>query len=120
MKLAISRRHLLRLGAASCAGGLAAPFVRRAAHADTQQAQLSAADKADVARIEQYLNGLGSVKASWIPAIRLRSAGCAAAPTARPARPAEAIRVTPISRTLGIVSSIMQKAMTRTMLTPTR
>lgn len=71
MKLAVSpvrlsRRHLLRLGAASFAGALASPFVLRGARADTaQQVALSATDKADVARIEGYLNSLSTVKASF-------------------------------------------------------
>ncbi len=62
----LSRRHLLQLGAASFAGTLAAPFILRAARADNaQQAALSETDKVDVARIEGYLNGLSSVKASF-------------------------------------------------------
>ena len=67
MKLPVSRRHLIRLGVASfVAGGLGMPFLVRAARADTaQQAALSETDKADVARIEGYLNGLSSVKASF-------------------------------------------------------
>ena len=66
MKLAVSRRHLLRLGAVSFAGALASPSILRAARADNaQQAQLSETDKVDVARIEGYLNGLNTVKASF-------------------------------------------------------
>jgi outer membrane lipoprotein-sorting protein len=65
MKLAVSRRHLLRLGAASFAGALAAPLALRGARADAQQAALSETDKVDVARIEDYLNGLNTVKASF-------------------------------------------------------
>jgi outer membrane lipoprotein-sorting protein len=71
MKLAVSRPHLsrrllLRVGAASFAGALASPFIPRNARADTaQQAQLSETDKVDVARIEGYLNGLSTVKASF-------------------------------------------------------
>jgi outer membrane lipoprotein-sorting protein len=66
MKLAVTRRHLLRLGAASFAGALASPFILRNARADTaQQVALSATDKADVARIEGYLNSLSTVKASF-------------------------------------------------------
>jgi len=65
MKLAVSRRHLLRLGAASFAGSLAMPITLRAARADAQQAALSETDKVDVARIEDYLNGLNTVKASF-------------------------------------------------------
>ncbi|MFD2578125.1 hypothetical protein ACFSTD_04815 [Novosphingobium colocasiae] len=45
---------------------------------------------------------IGSVSAIWNPAISALSAGCAAAPTASAASPAEAISVTPISRTPGI------------------
>ncbi len=66
MKLAVSRRHLLRLSAASFAGALAAPSILRSARADNaQQAALSETDRADVARIEGYLNGLSTVKASF-------------------------------------------------------
>lgn len=66
MKLAVTRRHLLRLGAASFTGALASPFILRGARADTaQQVALSATDKADVARIEGYLNSLSTVKASF-------------------------------------------------------
>ena len=66
MKLAVTRRHLLRLGAASFAGALASPSILRVARADTaQQAALSETDKVDVARIEGYLNGLSTVKASF-------------------------------------------------------
>jgi len=67
MKLPLSRRHLLQLGAASLvAGALPLPFLARAARADTaQQAALSETDKVDVARIEGYLNGLSTVKASF-------------------------------------------------------
>lgn len=66
MKLTVSRRHLLRLGAASVAGAIAAPAVLRGAWAQAaQQAALTETDKADVARIEGYLNGLSTVKASF-------------------------------------------------------
>jgi outer membrane lipoprotein-sorting protein len=66
MKFSPSRRQLL-LGAASLgAAAVALPFVHRAARADTaQQAALSETDKVDVARIEGYLNGLSTVKASF-------------------------------------------------------
>jgi outer membrane lipoprotein-sorting protein len=66
MKFSPSRRQLL-LGAASLgAAAVALPFVHRAARADTaQQAALSETDKIDVARIEGYLNGLSTVKASF-------------------------------------------------------
>lgn len=57
----LTRRSLLHLG---LAGALAAPlFPARADSA--QQAQLTDADKIDVARVEDYLNGLSSVKASF-------------------------------------------------------
>lgn len=63
MTLRHSRRHLLQLG---LAGAIAAPFITRRARADTaQQAQLTDADKVDVARVEGYLNGLSTVKASF-------------------------------------------------------
>lgn len=66
MKLTVSRRHLLRLGAASVAGAIAAPAVLRGAWAQAaQQAALTETDRADVARIEGYLNGLSTVKASF-------------------------------------------------------
>ena len=71
MKLAVSRsrlsrRHLLGLGAASVAGAIAAPLLVRGARADNaQQAALTEADRVDVARIEDYLNGLSTVKASF-------------------------------------------------------
>ena len=65
MKLSHSRRHLLRLGVASAAAALPLPSIARAWAEAAQQAQLSEQDRIDVARIEQYLNGLGSVKASF-------------------------------------------------------
>ncbi len=49
---------------------------------------------------------MGSVIAIWKPAISALSAGWAAAPTASAARPAEAMRVTPISRTPGTEASM--------------
>ncbi|GGC08447.1 hypothetical protein GCM10011494_28910 [Novosphingobium endophyticum] len=49
---------------------------------------------------------IGSVSAIWKPAISALSAGCAAAPTASAATPAEAISVTPISLTPGIETSM--------------
>jgi outer membrane lipoprotein-sorting protein len=66
MDLRLSRRHLLHLGTATAvAAALPMPFTVRA-HADTaQQAALSEADKIDVARVEDYLNGLSTVKASF-------------------------------------------------------
>lgn len=63
---------------------------------------------------------IGSVKAIWTPAIRFLSAGWAAAPTARPAMPADAIRVTPMLRTLGMLISIMQKVTSRIRNIPIR
>lgn len=63
MKSPVSRRHLLRLGAASLA---AMPLVIGAARAESaQQAALSEEDRIDVARIEDYLNGLSTVKANF-------------------------------------------------------
>jgi len=60
------RRALLRAGAGlagAAALGLALP---RIAFAETaQEAQLTDADKVDIARIEGYLNGLTTVKASF-------------------------------------------------------
>ena len=53
----------------------------------------------------------GSVIAICSPPISDRSAGWAAAPTASAARPAEAISVTPTSRTPGIASSIIATVM---------
>jgi outer membrane lipoprotein-sorting protein len=62
----LHRRALLRAGAGlagAAALGLALP---RIAFADTaQQAQLTDADRADIARVEGYLNGLSTVKASF-------------------------------------------------------
>ncbi|HNB27145.1 MAG TPA: outer membrane lipoprotein carrier protein LolA [Alphaproteobacteria bacterium] len=71
MDLRLSRRHLLRrdflrLGSATAlAAALPLPFVVRARAETAQQAQLSEADKIDVARVEDYLNGLSTVKASF-------------------------------------------------------
>jgi outer membrane lipoprotein-sorting protein len=62
----LNRRALLSVGAGVL--GLAAlpRFAPQAAMAATpQEAQLTDADKADVARIEDYLNGMSSVKASF-------------------------------------------------------
>jgi hypothetical protein len=60
---------------------------------------------------------IGSVNAICNPAISDLSAGCAAAPTASPARPAEAIKVSPRSRTPGIDSSI-RPTVTKTIRKP--
>lgn len=66
MKLPHSRRDLLKLGIASvAAAALPLPFAAQAQAESAQQAQLTESDKVDVARIEQYLNGLGTVKASF-------------------------------------------------------
>lgn len=67
MKSHLSRRRLLRLGTVSvAAGALAMPVLARLALAETaQQAQLTDADRVDVARVEGYLNGLSTVKASF-------------------------------------------------------
>jgi outer membrane lipoprotein-sorting protein len=58
----LSRRGLLAAGAAAL-GAAALPRLSRAD--EVQAAQLTPSDKADIARIEGYLNGLGTVKASF-------------------------------------------------------
>ena len=63
---------------------------------------------------------IGSVKASWIPAIKFLSAGWAAAATARPAIPADANRVSPTALTAGMVISMKQSVTTPTRITDTR
>lgn len=61
----LPRRDFLRLGTAAVLAG-ALPLSVTSAGAETaQQAQLSEADKVDVARIEGYLNSLSTVKASF-------------------------------------------------------
>jgi outer membrane lipoprotein-sorting protein len=62
----LNRRGLLQAGAGlvgAAAIGLAMPRVVRAQMA--QAAQLTDADKADIARVESYLNGIGTMKASF-------------------------------------------------------
>jgi outer membrane lipoprotein-sorting protein len=64
--LPLGRRNLLRAGAGllgAAAVGLAMPRILRAE--TVQAAQLTDADKADIARVEAYLNGIGSMKASF-------------------------------------------------------
>jgi outer membrane lipoprotein-sorting protein len=64
--LHLGRRGLLQAGAGllgAAAVGLAMPRIVRAQAA--QAAQLTDADKADIARVEGYLNGIGSMKASF-------------------------------------------------------
>lgn len=70
MKLRLSRRHLLQLSAApllttALAAALPLPFLAGARADTAQQAALSEADRVDVGRIEDYLNGLSTVKASF-------------------------------------------------------
>jgi outer membrane lipoprotein-sorting protein len=66
----LHRRALLRAGAGligAAALGSAMPALARAeaTQGPTQAAQLSDADKADIARIEDYLNSIGSMRASF-------------------------------------------------------
>ena len=64
--LHLPRRAVLRAGAGllgAAALGLTAP--RIAAAQAAQAAQLTDSDKADIARVEGYLNSMGSVKASF-------------------------------------------------------
>ena len=64
--LHLPRRAVLRAGAGllgAAALGLAAP--RIAAAQAAQAAQLTDSEKADIARVEGYLNSMGSVKASF-------------------------------------------------------
>jgi outer membrane lipoprotein-sorting protein len=59
----LHRRAVLRAGLLGAAAlGFAMPGIVRA---EVQAAQLSAADRADIARVEDYLNGIGSMKASF-------------------------------------------------------
>jgi outer membrane lipoprotein-sorting protein len=62
-----SRRFLLGAGAAVALGGVlgAAALPRLSIAQALQAAQLSDADKADIKRIEDYLNGLSTVQASF-------------------------------------------------------
>ena len=62
----LNRRGLLQVGAGllgAAALGLAMPRIVRAQSA--QAAQLTDADKADIVRVEQYLNGIGTMRASF-------------------------------------------------------
>jgi len=62
----LDRRTLLRAGAGMLGAAMLAPMLPRIALADTAQAaQLTDSDKADIARVEGYLNGMTSVKASF-------------------------------------------------------
>ena len=64
--LHVGRRRLLQAGAGllgAAALGLAMPRIVRAE--TTQAAQLTDADKADIARVEGYLNGVSTMKASF-------------------------------------------------------
>ncbi len=63
----LQRRGLLRAGAAALgAAALGVPVLPRIAFAEpAQAAQLTDTDKVDIARIEGYLNGMSSVKASF-------------------------------------------------------
>ena len=63
----LHRRSLLRAGAAALgAAALGLPALPRLALADTaQEAQLTDTDRADIARVEDYLNSMSSVKASF-------------------------------------------------------
>jgi outer membrane lipoprotein-sorting protein len=69
--LHLGRRGLLRAGAGilgAAAIGLAMPRIVRAQATQggaAQAAQLTDADKADIARVERYLNGIGTMKASF-------------------------------------------------------
>src|SRR5512144_1876964 len=63
----LHRRTLLQAGLGALgAAAFGLPVLPRIARADTAQAaQLTDADKADIARVEDYLNGMSSVKASF-------------------------------------------------------
>lgn len=62
----LARRGLLGAGAAAFgAAAVAAVLPRFAFGEEVQAAQLTDSDKVDIARIEGYLNALGSVKASF-------------------------------------------------------
>ncbi|HET6158071.1 MAG TPA: outer membrane lipoprotein carrier protein LolA [Dongiaceae bacterium] len=62
----IARRSLLRAGAAVFGAASLSAAVPRFAFAETAQAaQLTDSDKADIARVEGYLNSLSTVKASF-------------------------------------------------------
>ena len=62
----LNRRTLLQAGAGLVGAATLGNLLPRAARAETiQAAQLSDADRADIARVEQYLNGIGTMKASF-------------------------------------------------------
>ncbi|MEZ5830642.1 MAG: outer membrane lipoprotein carrier protein LolA [Dongiaceae bacterium] len=62
----LHRRALLRTGAGLLgAAALGLPLPRIAAAEAAQAAQLTASDKADIARVEDYLNSLTTVRASF-------------------------------------------------------
>jgi outer membrane lipoprotein-sorting protein len=64
--LHLDRRALLRAGAGVLGAAAFAPALPRLALAETAQAaQLTESDKADIARVEQYLNGITTMKASF-------------------------------------------------------
>ena len=62
----LNRRNLLQAGAGLLGAAALGSLLPRTARAETiQAAQLSDADRADIARVEQYLNGITSMKASF-------------------------------------------------------
>ena len=62
----LHRRTLLRAGAGLLgAAALGSLLPRRAPAQDTQAAQLTDADRADIARVEDYLNGITTMQASF-------------------------------------------------------
>ena len=64
--LHLDRRALLRAGAGILGAAALAPVLPRLALAETAQAaQLTDSDKADIARIEDYLNNITTMKASF-------------------------------------------------------
>jgi outer membrane lipoprotein-sorting protein len=64
--LHLHRRALLRAGAGLLGAATIARVLPHAALAqDAQAAQLTDTDRADIARVEQYLNGISSMKASF-------------------------------------------------------
>lgn len=64
--LHLHRRSLLRAGAGLLgAAAFGALLPRGTLAQETQAAQLTDADRADIARVEEYLNGISSMKASF-------------------------------------------------------
>jgi outer membrane lipoprotein-sorting protein len=62
----LNRRTLLQAGAGLLGAAALGSLLPRTARAEAiQAAQLSDADRADIARVEQYLNGITSMKASF-------------------------------------------------------